>query len=117
MLPDYQASVTINAAHMATQPRIEMRRSERKAVRIAVIILSDSNGGKTQLEACTLDLSQHGLRLQAAVQLSQGQIVDVTTSDAPEYAVRGRVIWTGTVGSEREGEAGFEFLSPLPMPV
>ena len=76
----------------------------------------ESEGKKVESEACTLDLSQHGLRLQASIPLSQGQIVDVTTNEGPEYAVRGRVIWTGAVGSEQEGQIGFEFLSPLPMP-
>jgi hypothetical protein len=101
---------------MPTESRTTTRRSERKPVRIAVILLVESEGKRIESEASTLDLSQHGLRLQASVPLAQGQIVDVTTSEGPEYAVRGRVIWTGAVGSEHEGEVGFEFLSPLPMP-
>lgn len=101
---------------MPTQSNTATRRSERRPVKIAVILLVESDGKRVESEACTLDLSQHGLRLQAAIPLAQGQIVDIATSDGPEYAVRGRVIWTGALGSEHEGEVGFEFLSPLPMP-
>lgn len=101
---------------MPSETHTTTRRSERKPVRIAVILLVESDGKKVEGEGSTLDLSQHGLRLQASIALAQGQIVDVTTAEGPEYSVRGRVIWTGAVGTQREGEVGFEFLSPLPMP-
>ncbi len=101
---------------MPAEPHTTTRRSERKPVRIAVILLVEGEGKRVESEACTVDLSQHGLRLEANIPLAQGQIVEVTTSEGPEYAVRGRVIWTGALGSEREGQIGFEFLSPLPMP-
>ena len=102
---------------MPTESHTTVRRSERKPVRIAVLLLVESEGKKVEGEAYTLDLSQHGLRLQVNIPLIQGQIVDVTPSEGPEFAVRGRVIWTGAVGSPQEGEVGFEFLSPLPTPV
>lgn len=101
---------------MRTESDVEIRRSERKAVRVAVILLSECDGKKVESEARALDLSQHGVRLQADIPLTQGQVVDVTTNEGPDYAVRGRVIWTGAIGSEREGEVGFEFLSPLRLP-
>ena len=101
-----------NPASLAIQTT-EARRSERKPVRIAVIVLSESEGKKIESDAYTLDLSEHGLKLQSSIALAQGQIVDLTATDGSECSVRGRVIWTGAVGSAREGEVGFEIVSPF----
>lgn len=102
------------ARYMALEPQTDKRRSARRQVRLAVILLVDSEGKSIESEASTVDLSEYGVRVEAGIQLTQGQIVEVITNEGPEFAVRGRVIWTGAVGSEQEGQAGLEFLRPLP---
>ncbi len=93
------------------------RRSERKPVRIAVLLLVDSESEQVEQEASTLDLSQHGLRVQSKVMLCPGQLVQIIPNEGPEYAVLSRVVWVGPASSDQGGEAGLEFLNPLPAPV
>ncbi len=64
-----------------------------------------------------MDLSQHGIKVQAKLSLIPGQIVQVIPSEGPEYAVLSRVVWVGPAVSDKDGEAGLEFLNPLPAPV
>ncbi len=90
------------------------RRSLRRPLRLAVILISDPEGQEAKGEAYTADFSQHGLRVQTNLSLNPGQVVEVITNDGPEFAVRGRVVWIGEPASERAGEAGLEFLLPLP---
>ncbi len=99
---------------MAVEPQTDKRRCARKRVRLAVILLAESEGKSVEGEASTVDLSEYGARVETDIRLTQGQIVEVITNEGPEFAVRGRVIWTGSVGSEQEGQVGLEFLTPLP---
>lgn len=93
------------------------RRSERRPVRIAVLLLLESGGEQVEQEASTVDLSQHGLRVQAKLVLTPGQLVQIIPNEGPEYALLSRVVWVGPTSSDRGGEAGLEFLNPLPAPV
>jgi hypothetical protein len=93
------------------------RRSERKPAKIAVILLVESEVGQVEHEAYTSDLSQYGVRLQSGIPLSPGQLVGVIPTNGPGFGLRGRVIWTGRAESDLAGEAGLEFLQPLPIQV
>jgi hypothetical protein len=93
------------------------RRSERRQVRMAIILLTESEGGKLESEAYACDLSQHGLRAQTSMSLMPGQLIEVVPSQAAPYAISGRVVWVGSPASEQAGEIGLEFLTPLPSTV
>ena len=88
------------------------RRSERKPVRLAVILLIE--GEEVDPRALTVDLSHHGVRLQAKADPTPGQFAQVIFADNPSQAVLSRVVWAGRVNSDREAEAGLEFVDPLP---
>jgi hypothetical protein len=88
------------------------RRSERKPVRLAVILLIE--GEEVDPHALTVNLSPHGVRLQAKAALTRGQFAQVTFADNPSQAVLSRVVWAGRIDSDREAEAGLEFVDPLP---
>lgn len=99
---------------MSSESQPIARRSVRRPLKLAVILLAESDGEKIQREAYTSDLSEHGLRVQTDVALSPGQIVQVLPCNGLEYAMPGRVIWVGEPRSDEAGEAGLEFLRPLP---
>ena len=88
------------------------RRSERKPVRLAVILLIE--GEEVNPHALTVDLSRHGVRVQANPALTVGQSAQVIFADNPCQAVLSRVVWAGRINSDREAEAGLEFVDPLP---
>ena len=52
-----------------------------------------------------LDVSLRGLRIGSTPRLNGGQMVDVIL-DEHHAPVRYEVIWTGALGSFRQGEAG-----------
>jgi hypothetical protein len=53
----------------------------------------------------------HGLKVEASCPLAPGQIVEFKTHGDSNYSVRCLVIWTGDSGSDREGQAGLDFLN------
>ena len=81
---------------------------------MAVLLLADSPDGTTEHEANTLDMSQFGLRVHSAIGLTPGQVVAVVPQEGPDHAMSARVIWAGKMESAEGGEAGLEFLVPLP---
>lgn len=93
------------------------RRSERHPVRMALVLLRDSDGPENREEAFTIDLSQHGCRVESSASLATGQLVHLMPVDTPGVAMAGRVVWVGEPSSELAGEAGIELLQPLALPV
>lgn len=91
-----------------------VRRSERKRIRIAIVLVVD--GEEVEHRASTVDVSQHGLRLQSGVNLTPGQSAHVIFENSPELALESRVVWVGPMGSAGEPEAGLEFLDPPSSP-
>jgi hypothetical protein len=81
---------------------------------MAIILLSEDDEDQVHGEGYTADISEHGARVQTNMSLRVGQIVDLSPSDTPEYAARGRVVWIGTPASDQRGEAGIAFMVPLP---
>jgi len=95
----------------------EPRRSKRQVVVMAVMLLGGCEGGRTEQEAYLLDLSEHGARVQPGVAFSPGQVVTLIPSESPGYGLPARIVWVGGLESDHAGEAGLEFLRPLPATV
>ncbi len=74
-------------------------------------------GEKLKVPAHTVDISSQGARIQTGIPLVPGQVLVFVTSEGPEHALRCQVVWTGAIGSDREGEAGLSFLHPQPSAV
>ncbi len=84
---------------------------------MVVVLLTNSEEGETRSEVSTVDLSQHGCRVAGNAVLSHGQLIQIIPSDSPQAAIFGRVVWVGEPASDLAGEAGIEFLQPLPSTV
>ncbi len=92
------------------------RQNERINVRIPVSLLIESAGSKVLHEASTVDLSQRGMRVRISIPLWPGQNIEVIPDDGFGKPVPGRVVWAHPSDYGRDGQAGLEFLSPLPVP-
>jgi hypothetical protein len=93
------------------------RRFERRPIRLALVLLIDSPEGEVRSEGFTLDISQAGCRIEGAVSVSEGQLVRLLPWESGESAIAGRVVWVGEPASKLAGEAGIEFLQPIPSAV
>ena len=99
----------LHAVAVVPQP---VRRSERKSARIAIVVYTENESEREGSDAFTVDVSQLGARIQSAISLTPGQVVEVApvNGSAP---VTARVVWVGKPASELEGQAGIEFLNPF----
>ena len=102
---------------MATNPNVDHRRSERHPVRMAILLLADPIETESQNEVYTVDLSQHGCRIEGSASLTQGQLVQLIPSETSGATITGRVVWVGAPASDLAGEAGIELIQPLTSPV
>ena len=93
------------------------RKSERRPLRLALVLLMDSSEGEIRNEGFTVDVSQHGCRIEGVEPVYEGQMVRVLPWETAEGAIAGRVVWVGKPESKLAGEAGIEFLQPLPSMV
>jgi hypothetical protein len=93
------------------------RKSDRRPIRLALVLLIDSPEGEIRNEGYTVDMSQNGCRIEGAGSVSEGQLVRLLPWDSTEAAIAGRVVWVGAPASKLAGEAGIEFLQPLPSMV
>lgn len=93
------------------------RKSERRPIRLALVLLIDSPEGEIRNEGFTVDLSQNGCRVEGAESITQGQLVRLLPWESTQTAIAGRVVWVGEPASKLAGEAGIEFLQPLPSMV
>jgi hypothetical protein len=89
------------------------RRSERHPIRLALVLMMNSDEGDVQNEAVTVDLSQHGCRIEGVATLTEGQVIRLIPWESTGPAISGRVVWVGEPASQLAGEAGIEFLQPL----
>lgn len=90
---------------------VDARQSRRILVKLPVSLIVDTPGGWETHPASTVDLSERGLRVSTVAPLTSEQIIGVVLSRTPE---RCRVAWTGQDGTLRAGQAGLQFLKPLP---
>jgi hypothetical protein len=91
------------------------RPAERKRVQIAVTLVIE--GDEAEYLANTVDLSPYGLRLQSDATLAPGQPVGLLLATEPASFIKARVVWVGKADSAQAGQAGFQFMNPLPGPV
>jgi hypothetical protein len=99
---------------MANSSNIDHRKSERRPVRLALVLLTDSDEGEIRNEVFTVEVSQHGCRVEGVAPVCEGQLVRLLPWESPGGAIAGRVVWVGEPASKLAGEAGIEFLQPLP---
>jgi hypothetical protein len=93
------------------------RKSERRPIRLALVLLIDSPEGEIRNEGFTVDVSQTGCRVEGVGSVSEGQLVRLLPWESTQTAIAGRVVWVGEPASKLAGEAGIEFLQPLPSMV
>jgi hypothetical protein len=93
------------------------RRVGRLPAKLALVLILDPEGEKTQVPAETSDLSQYGTALCTEASLQAGQVVEIVPNEGPEYAIRARVIWVGSPEADKGCSAGLEFLVALPSSV
>jgi hypothetical protein len=96
---------------MAEDTLLIKRRSERRPARIAVTLVLE--GDVAEQVATSIDLAQHGMRLQTDHPLTPGQPVGLLLSDDPPCLIRARVVWVGKAETGQAGQAGLQFLNPL----
>jgi hypothetical protein len=92
------------------------RRSERRPSHRAMVLVFDEqeSGDRLSEAALAMDESEMGARVQSKAQLKAGQVIELQSEDKSMH-LRCRVVWTGEVSSDHEGEAGLEFLIPRDM--
>lgn len=90
---------------------VDARQSRRILVKLPVSLIVDTPGGWETHPASTVDLSDRGLKVSTDAPLTSEQVVGVILSRTPE---RCRVAWKGQEGTPRAGQAGLQFLNPLP---
>jgi hypothetical protein len=114
MLATYRLMVDLRRgilSSMGTASPPSSRRSERRPVKMAVILVVEGQG--VDESSLTVDLSPYGLRLQTAASLAPGQPVGVLLRGRSEGFIDARVVWVGKVETDQAGQAGLEFLRPL----
>ena len=74
------------------------------------MLIVETGEETSSCEATTLDLSQHGVRVQVNAELKAGQVLQLIRPENPEEAVRCLVVWAADVSSDTKGAAGLEFL-------
>jgi len=87
------------------------RRSTRKPVALALLIVVDAEGDEAEAQAH--DLSALGMGISSGASLQTGQLVDIHANEGLGGPVRARVVWVGQPESDKQYQAGLEFLSPL----
>ena len=97
-----------------SMPDNPARRSSRKPVALALLILVDSEGGESdEATAQAHDLSALGMGISSGASLKTGQLVDIRANEGLGGPLRARVVWVGQPESDKQCPAGLEFLSPL----
>jgi PilZ domain len=102
---------------MAGDVDTDSRRSERKPLRKAVVLVVEMGEETASHDASTIDVSPFGARVQANAELKTGQVLQLIRPDNPDDTVRCMVVWTADVSSDTKGEAGLEFLKNYTSPM
>jgi hypothetical protein len=95
----------------------DSRRSERKPLRKAVVLVVEMGEEPVNFDASTIDICEYGTRIQTTADLKAGQVLHLVRPENPDEPVRCLVVWTADVTSDKRGEAGLEFLKTLPTPL
>jgi PilZ domain-containing protein len=78
-------------------------------------LLAGPHGEKTGLTSRVTEISEFGVRITTTIPLLPGQQVDVIPVDGPQFPLECRVVWVGRPDTPEYGQAGLEFLSPIPL--
>ena len=101
---------------MGAGPYAQTRRSERQPQKLGVTLLAKTAGLEFQQPAHTVDVSQHGLKIQTdgrfdeARPLNPGQMVYVFGPGDVRFGYC-RIVWVHTDNPESSSEAGLAFLN------
>lgn len=90
------------------------RRPERKPVRKAIVLIIETDDPETFHRGMTIDMSEHGARVEADAPLAPGQTLTLYMPDDPSRSYHCTVVWTGDVGSDGCGQVGLEFIDSPP---
>jgi hypothetical protein len=96
-------------------PHSDRRSFKRTPTRMPVTLLVETQCSRLDLDAAIVDSSRDGIRVRVDAALSPGATVWVIPNTSSGYNERCRVVWIGKAGSENEGEAGLEFVNPIPV--
>lgn len=99
---------------MPTESYTPTRRAERRPSKRAMVLVYEGADSEETQPAITVDESDLGARIETQAQLKAGQLIELQSEDSA-LRLRCRVVWTGEVASDKEGEAGLEFLFPPPV--
>jgi PilZ domain len=88
------------------------RRSERKPVRRAIVLMVESEDRETFHKGTTIDMSEFGARVESETGLTPGQTLTLFQPDDPAGPLRCTVVWSGDVSSDGRDQMGLEFLGP-----
>ena len=98
---------------MPTDHFVSDRQSPRNKVIMPITLVADPKGEGALVPASTLDVSSRGLRIQAHVRLSVGELIHVQfekqSTDLRQY----RVVWSKAGGGLWPGQAGLRSLKPI----
>jgi len=98
---------------MATDHVILDRKLQRDKVIMPITLVANPEGERALVPALTLDSSAHGLRIQANVRLSIGELINVQfgkeSTDLRQY----QVVWTKAAGGLRPCQAGLRSLKSI----
>lgn len=99
------------------EPRqfVERRQLERveRAIPIRFSIASEKH--EAEYDAVTVDWSSHGIRIDTAVPLMEGeQLIVMAQGDTPG-AIPARVAWVGVRANDAGATAGLELLYSMPV--
>jgi hypothetical protein len=101
---------------MGAGPYAQPRRSERRPQKLAITLLAKAAGVEFQQPAHTLDISEHGLRVQTndpfdeARPLNPGQMVYVHGMGDARFGYC-KIVWVHTENSNSCSQAGLTFLN------
>ena len=77
------------------------------------MLVVEMEGEAASYDASTLDLSEHGARVQVNTEMKPGQVLHLVRPENPDETVSCLVVWTADVSSDIKGQAGLEFLKPF----
>ncbi len=98
---------------MEARTQLIHRRAERIHVKMPVNLRIVSDRERAEHTACTIDLSDLGVRVNSSAGLVPEQGVVVIVDQDSRCSIPGRVVWVGPVGSRLERQVGIEFLVRL----
>lgn len=101
---------------MSAQKPQENRRGQRVAVNFPVRVILQPDTQKSEHDALLLDASEWGVRLVLGGEVGMGETIEVIPREGPEFAVRGRVVWTAVFRARHENHIGIQLTQPQSVP-